>query len=52
MAEVPQPIDLWSVLDEAEQTVEHWPEWQQRYDADVYCEVRAAVSGSEQDRDG
>jgi hypothetical protein len=34
--EVPQPVDFWDVLDEAEQTVESWPSWQQRYDADVY----------------
>lgn len=36
--EVPQPIDFWSVLDEAQQTVEAWPAWQQRYDVDVYAE--------------
>lgn len=30
-----QPVDLWALLDEAEETVERWPEWQQRYaDAD------------------
>jgi hypothetical protein len=36
--EAPQPVDFWSVLDEAQQTVEGWPLWQQRYDADVYAE--------------
>jgi hypothetical protein len=36
MAELPQPVDLWSVLDEAEHTVELWPAWQQAYAADVY----------------
>jgi hypothetical protein len=39
MAEPPQPVDLWSVLDEAEHTVEHWPAWQQAYEADVYGEL-------------
>jgi hypothetical protein len=34
--EVSQPVDLWSVLEEAEETVETWPEWQQQYEADVY----------------
>ena len=34
--EVGQPVDLWSVLDEAELTVETWPSWQQRYEVDVY----------------
>ena len=33
-----QPVDLWGVLDEAEETVEKWPAWQQRYEADVYRE--------------
>lgn len=36
MAELPQPVDLWCVLDEAEHTVEHWPAWQQAYAADVF----------------
>jgi len=37
--EVPQPVvDLWSILEEAEATVERWPEWQQRYEADVHYE--------------
>jgi hypothetical protein len=39
--EVPQPVDLWSVLEEAEETVDRWPEWQQRYDADVHYEDEA-----------
>jgi hypothetical protein len=39
MAEdVPPPIDFWTVLDEAQSTVETWPEWQQRVEADVYYE--------------
>ena len=36
--EVPQSIDFWSELQEAQQTVENWPAWQQRYDADVNYE--------------
>jgi len=28
-------VDFWEVLDEAEQTVQSWPPWQQRYEADV-----------------
>ena len=35
-------LDFWAVLDEAEQTVNGWPAWQQRYDADIYYEVSAA----------
>jgi hypothetical protein len=31
--EVPQPIDFWNELEEAELTVENWPAWQQRYEA-------------------
>lgn len=27
-------VDFWGELEEAEQTVEDWPAWQQRYDAD------------------
>ena len=30
-----QSVDFWSELEEAQQTVEQWPDWQQRYDADV-----------------
>ena len=26
-----QPVDLWEVLDEAEETVETWPSWQQQH---------------------
>ncbi|HEY0160723.1 MAG TPA: hypothetical protein VGF28_25785 [Thermoanaerobaculia bacterium] len=37
-AEAPQPVDLWSVLEEAEETVDAWPEWQQQYEADVHYE--------------
>jgi hypothetical protein len=28
--------DFWGVLVEAEQTVERWPEWQQRVEADPF----------------
>ncbi|HYH06461.1 MAG TPA: hypothetical protein VEK11_05295 [Thermoanaerobaculia bacterium] len=38
MADEVQPVDWWGVLEEAEQTVEQWPAWQQRYEADVYSE--------------
>ena len=33
--EHPQPVDLFEELDAAEQTVEAWPAWQQRYEADI-----------------
>lgn len=36
--EDPQPVDLFEVLDEAEETVETWPAWQQRFEADIYYE--------------
>jgi hypothetical protein len=29
-------VDFWAVLEEAEEIVERWPAWQQRYEADVY----------------
>lgn len=32
----PPPSDFWSLLEEAEETVVRWPEWQQRYEVDVY----------------
>jgi hypothetical protein len=35
---------LWEVLDEAEETVENWPAWQQRYEADVFDERRESES--------
>jgi hypothetical protein len=31
-------VDFWSELEEAHQTVEQWPEWRQRYEADVNFE--------------
>ena len=34
-------VDFWEVLDEAEQTVQSWPPWQQRYEADVHYDVSA-----------
>lgn len=40
--EASQPVDLWSLLDEAEEIVEQWPSWQQRYAVDVYAEEETA----------
>ena len=37
-----QDVDLWSVIDEAEETVEQWPSWQKQHDADVYGEEETA----------
>jgi hypothetical protein len=34
MAEESQPVDWWDVLEEAEETVDGWPAWQKRYEAD------------------
>ena len=34
--EASKSVDFWSVLEEAKQTVESWPEWQQRYEANIY----------------
>ena len=33
-----QSIDFWDVLNEAEETVERWPAWQQRVEGDVFGE--------------
>ena len=44
--EAPQAGDFWELLDEAEQTVERWPDWQQRYEADVFGEENPASAGS------
>jgi len=33
-----ESVDFWAVLDEAELTVESWPAWQQRYQADIHYE--------------
>jgi hypothetical protein len=44
MADGSESIDFWDVLDEAEQTVERWPSWQQEYDGDVYYEDDPATS--------
>ena len=41
--EDPQPVDLFEVLEEAEETVEAWPAWQQRYDADIYGELKVPL---------
>jgi hypothetical protein len=38
--------EIWAVLDEAQQTVERWPVWQQRYRVDLYREEREAPHGS------
>ena len=35
------PVDFWAVLEDATQSVERWPEWKQRYEADVYYEGSA-----------
>jgi hypothetical protein len=37
--EAPQSVDFWSELEEAHQTVEQWPDWQQQYEADVDAEL-------------
>jgi len=37
-SDVSASVDLWDVLEEAEMTVECWPLWQQRVQADVFCE--------------
>ena len=39
--EVFESVDLWDELEEAERTVERWPPWQQRYEADIYYEEDA-----------
>ena len=39
--QVPEPVDLWDALEEAEQTVARWPSWQQRYDADLHYDEDA-----------
>lgn len=39
-----EPVDIWDVLEEAEQTVEGWPDWQQRYEGDVYYDADAKAS--------
>lgn len=49
--EVGQPVDLWSVLDEAELTVETWPSWQQRYEVDVYRDADPPVPPMSSPRD-
>ena len=40
--EAPKSVDFWSELEEAHQTVEQWPDWQQRYEADVHAEDSSA----------
>jgi hypothetical protein len=39
--EAPESVDLWDVLEEAEQTVERWPPWQRQYEADIYYDQDA-----------
>lgn len=41
--ETSKSIDFWNVLEEAKQTVESWPAWQQRYEADIYYEGYPSV---------
>lgn len=41
-----EPVDIWGVLEEAEQTVQGWPDWQQRYEGDVYYEGDADAPAS------
>lgn len=45
--EAPQSVDFWSELEEAHQTVEQWPDWQQRYEADVHAEGSSPDPGSD-----
>ena len=40
-------VDFWEVLDEAEQTVQAWPPWQQRYEADVFYRGQGAGGGAQ-----
>jgi hypothetical protein len=37
-------VDFWAVLEEAELAVEHWPWWQQRYEADLSSEGEIILS--------
>lgn len=38
MPDAPPPQDdFWSLLDEAEETVRTWPEWQRRYELAVFA---------------
>jgi len=46
-----QSVDFWSELEEAHQTVEQWPEWQQRYEADVNGDARVAGTETARSRD-
>ena len=36
-----EPVDFWTVLEDANATVAQWPEWQQQYQADVFYEEAA-----------
>jgi hypothetical protein len=40
-------VDFWDELEEAQQTVERWPPWRQRYDADMHYEEEREDDGSE-----
>lgn len=40
-----ESVDLWDVLEEAEQTVQRWPSWQQQYDADIYYDEEGPEAG-------
>jgi hypothetical protein len=41
-------IDFWATLDDAEETVESWPDWQRRYEADVHGEGGVEVGPEEE----
>jgi hypothetical protein len=43
MADEVQPVDWWGVLEEAEETVEQWPEWQRQYEVDVNTDTVIAT---------
>ncbi|HWW61385.1 MAG TPA: hypothetical protein VN181_08465 [Thermoanaerobaculia bacterium] len=45
--EDPQPDDLWGVLEEAKQTVDAWPVWQQRVEVDIYGDRRGGLQPPE-----
>lgn len=45
----PPPTDFWSLLAEAEETVERWPEWQRRYEVDM---AGASLAGDKTTKSG
>jgi hypothetical protein len=44
--EAPESVDLWDVLEEAEQTVQRWPPWQRQYEADIYYDEDAPADSA------